>query len=364
VNRQVLQAITQKSQSDAATVQDDLALARTTATALREALERGDSAAARENQRDLITRLDSLDQTVGVSAALLAGVAQTLGSSSGQPDSLDVEAILANLAGARQDAAGLADIREDCSTCAAQVDRAREVELEIDDLQRLLTEFENIDAAVLISPFNAEAQSIARVPPRVTDYFAPAVLVLLLQHLAVTFAALSIVRERRLGTMDLFRISPLSTTEALLGKYLSYMLFGGVLAAVLTGLIVYLIGVPMLGNWTQYGLVIAALLFASLGIGFVISLFAQTDSQAVQYSMLVLLTSVFFSGLFISQHLLWAPIRVISWMLPVTYGMTLLHGVMLRGVSLNWILWLGMMAIGLFLIVLAWLRMQRLMARQ
>jgi ABC-2 type transport system permease protein len=164
--------------------------------------------------------------------------------------------------------------------------------------------------------------------------------------------------------MDLFRISPLSTTEALLGKYLSYMLFGGVLAAVLTGLIVYLIGVPMLGNWTQYGLVIAALLFASLGIGFVISLFAQTDSQAVQYSMLVLLTSVFFSGLFISQHLLWAPIRVISWMLPVTYGMTLLHGVMLRGVSLNWILWLGMMAIGLFLIVLAWLRMQRLMARQ
>jgi ABC-2 type transport system permease protein len=110
--------------------------------------------------------------------------------------------------------------------------------------------------------------------------------------------------------------------------------------------------------------VIAALLFASLGIGFVISLFAQTDSQAVQYAMLVLLTSVFFSGLFISQHLLWAPVRVISWLLPVTYGLTLLHGVMLRGVSLNWLLWLGMLAIGLLLMLLAWLRLHRLMARQ
>ncbi len=74
---------------------------------------------------------------------------------------------------------------------------------------------------IIVNPFQSDTKSLARVQPSLSDFFAPAVLALLLQHLAVTFAALSIVRERNVGTMELFRVSPLSAAEALLANTLA-----------------------------------------------------------------------------------------------------------------------------------------------
>ncbi len=221
----------------------------------------------------------------------------------------------------------------------------------------------HIDPAVLVSPFKVEDKDIAPVQPTLVAFFAPAVIVLLLQHLSITFAALSIVRERMLGTMELFRVSPLSALETLVGKYLSYLLFGGLLAAILTAVVVYGLGVPMLGNWGNYALVIAALLFASLGIGFVLSILSQNDSQAVQYAMLVLLATVFFSGFFMRLDMIWQPIRAVSWLLPGTYSILLLQDVMLRGPLVQpWLL--GQLAIiGVIAFVLALWLLRRQMAR-
>jgi len=207
------------------------------------------------------------------------------------------------------------------------------------------------------------AKGVAIIQPRLTDYFAPGVIVLLLQHLAVTFAALSIVRDHRLGTMELFRVSPASSAEILVGKYLSYLLFGGLLATILSMLVVFGLQVPMLGDWLSYGLVIAALLFACLGIGFVISLAAQTESQAIQYVMIVLLASVFFSGFFLSLRLLWDGVRVVSWGLPATSGIILLQDIMLRGGPPNPVLLGGLAALGVSLFLIAFNLLRRAMAR-
>jgi ABC-2 type transport system permease protein len=73
---------------------------------------------------------------------------------------------------------------------------------------------------------------------------------------------------------------------------------------------------------------------------------------------------VFFSGFFIALTLLWEPIRLISWALPVTYGMALLQQVMLLGARPDPV-WLGgLAAIGAGLYGVAWLLLRRLMARR
>jgi len=226
----------------------------------------------------------------------------------------------------------------------------------------MLVAFQGIDPSVIVSPFRSEIKSIANLQPSISDFFAPAVLALLLQHLAVTFAALSIVRERNVGAMELFRVSPLSAAEALFGKYISYMLFGLVIAAILSALLIFALHVPMLGSWWNFTLVIAAVLFTSLGIGFAISIVSQTDSQAVQYSMIILLASVFFSGFIMSLDMLWEPVRVISWLLPTTYGTLLLRDIALRGIDPNWALLVGLIAIGLVLMLISWRLMRRLIA--
>ena len=103
------------------------------------------------------------------------------------------------------------------------------------------------------------------------------------------------------------------------------------MATILTLLVQYALGVPMLGNWLNYALVVALVLFASLGIGFVISLLSKTDSQAVQLAMLVLLASVFFSGFFMALYLFWPAVQVVSWMLVIGLGLFIVAWFQMNG---------------------------------
>jgi ABC-2 type transport system permease protein len=164
--------------------------------------------------------------------------------------------------------------------------------------------------------------------------------------------------------MELFRISPLSALETLLGKYLSYVLLGAILGAAITATVYLGLSTPMFGSWVEYALVLLTLIFTALGVGFLISLFAKTDMQAVQYAMFVLLGSVFFSGFFLDLRYLWEPVRVVSWLLPATYAINLLQSIMLRGASLNPMLYFALLGMGVLLFIFAWLLLRRRLQKE
>lgn len=355
VNRRVLQSMAEQGKTDVSKLQSNLQAARANIATMRSALQKGDTAAAHDQQTQLNTNLDLLELAAGTTLGVLAGVDQTVGSPN-DPRGTDASNALADL---RQNAGQLGTSSGDTNS---QLQRLTQMDQDLAKLQSDVGQFESIDSAVLVNPFTNETKSTLPIEITATDFFAPAVLALLLQHLAVTFAALSIVRERTSGTVELFRVSPLSAGEALFGKYFSYFLFGGLIAVILTALLVYVLRVPMLGQWWNYVLIIAALLFASLGIGFFISLISQTDSQAVQYTMLVLLISVFFSGFIASLDSLWAPVRVISWLSPTTYGALMLRDLMLRGLPPSPLVLGGLIALGVFFGLVSWLKLRGLIS--
>jgi ABC-2 type transport system permease protein len=119
------------------------------------------------------------------------------------------------------------------------------------------------------------------------------------------------------------------------------------------------LGVPILGDYFLLALTILLVIFASIGVGFFISTISQSESQAVQLSMLVLLTSVFFSGFFLRLETIWPPIQVVSYLLPVTYGIQGLQIIMLRGGEPAWYLLAGLAALGLFFFGLSFLLFSR-----
>jgi ABC-2 type transport system permease protein len=354
INQQVLQSFAVQGQKDAANMHTSLQEAHQNVSAMRQAVQSGDTALAQQKLLGLSSNVDAVSLAVGASVGLLDSLQQTKGANGGNAD--PVQSTLIDLRSNTNQLGNSTDTKDEW---LARIDK---IDKDVTNLDDKLAEFQSIDPSIIVSPFRSETKNLANVQPSISDFFAPAVLALLLQHLAVTFAALSIVRERNVGTMELFRVSPLSAAEALFGKYISYMLFGGVIAAILCVLLVFALHMPMLGNWWYFALVIAALLFTSLGIGFAISIVSQTDSQAVQYSMIILLASVFFSGFIMSLDMLWVPVRVISWLLPTTYGTLLLRDIALRGNDPNWMLLGGLIAIGLFLMLLSWGLMRRLIA--
>jgi ABC-2 type transport system permease protein len=360
VNRRVLMNIVAQGQTEASSVQQDIAAAQQNAAAMKQALQAGNELQAQAYQGALSKNLDSVSLAVGASLGVLSGVQEMLGPG----NSSDASTALALLSQVQQDTSSLSSSNSQGTSTDQQIAKLNQVQENLSTLDTSLKEFTSISPEVLVRPFRTETKSIAKVQPTAMDYYAPAVIALLLQHLAITFAALSIVRERTVGTVELFRVSPLSAGETLVGKYLSYIIFGGVLAALLTLLLYFGLRVPMLGSWLYYALVVAILLFTSLGFGFVISLLSETDSQAVQLTMIILLASVFFSGFLLRLDLIWQPVRILSWALPTTYGIQMLQDVFLRGLPPNPLLLGGLAGIGIVLFLVAWLLLRRLISNE
>lgn len=242
--------------------------------------------------------------------------------------------------------------------------QVNDLEKDLTTARDQLTTFQSVGSSVLVNPFAADTSALSNIIFTPTEFFAPAVIVLLLQHLSITFASLSIVRERRSGIIELFRVAPITAFETLIGKFLSYLFFEILLAGAITALAVWLLKVPMFGRWQDYALAVLLVLFTSLAVGFLISLISGTDTQAVQYSMLLLLASIFFSGFFLDLRLMWEPMQVLAWSLPATYGIQMLQDVMLRGASAPPMLLQGLALMGVGLFLINWLILKRRMEGQ
>lgn len=220
-----------------------------------------------------------------------------------------------------------------------------------------------IPPEVVAEPTRAEVTNLAAVQPNVISYFGPAVLALILQHMAVTLIALSVVRERTTGIIDLFRISPTSAWEVVIGKVAGFFVLCAAIAGVTVGLLVAAFGVPLLGDPANLAGVLALLIVASLGLGLLISIVSDSERQAVQLSLLVLLASVFFSGFVLPIGEFSEPVRSMAYAIPVTHGIRLTQDVMLRGWTDSvWEIY-ALAAIALVLLVACWLLLRRSMSR-
>lgn len=219
----------------------------------------------------------------------------------------------------------------------------------------------NVPPEVIARPTTAETENVAPSAPNVLSFFGPAVFALVVQHLAVTLTALSMVRERLSGQMDRFRVAPVSSMELLVGKYVAYAVLSLLVAVIVGALLVLVLNVPLLGGPLIFAGIVLLLTFASLGVGLLISLVADSERQAVQLSMLILLASVFFSGfvLPVTDFAGWT--QYLAYALPVTHGIAMLQDTMLRGeVPDSWMLG-TLLGIGVVLYIGSLLRLRRIL---
>jgi ABC-2 type transport system permease protein len=206
---------------------------------------------------------------------------------------------------------------------------------------------------VLAQPTVGQSKDVAPTAPGQVQFFAPAVLALVVQHMAVTLVALSLMRERISGSLEVYRTSPATTLDIFLGKYIALGILAAMATAIVTTLTVVGLGVPFLGRGVEFAGIIAALTFASLSIGMFFAVIADSERQVVQLSLLMLLGSVFFSGFVLSTSELVTPVRIASFVLPVTAANELLRDSMLRGASPDPVLLAVLAGLGIGFMILA-----------
>jgi ABC-2 type transport system permease protein len=292
----------------------------------------GDLEDTREQVTNLQATLDPLGEAAQNVSSALSGfnfVVPGLGRPSEQAEGL---------------AETVGELQEDVDVIVSRLDQATGEEgiptnEELDEIERNLDEVaatvelaRSIPPEVLASPFDLEIENVAPEEVSYVEFYGPAVLALLLQHLGITLGALSMARMRLLGLLELLRTSPTRPVEVVVGNYLSYGVVCAVAGAALVALLVLGLGVPVFGSWLVVAGMLTALILCSLGIGFVISLLSTSEQQAAQLAMLVLIASVFFSDFIVSLELITWPVKAVAYVLPATYGIRSLQDAMLRDV--------------------------------
>jgi ABC-2 type transport system permease protein len=354
LNKIVLTEVVNRAKLNTQHYQQDVKVAREQVAAAQHSLELSNVAETRDAATSLQQSIDLLTATAESSMLLLSLLEPTRVEAT---EETAVPFLTARLEAIQENLEILNQIDTNQADFSDEIAAAAKIEADLDNLDNMLTEFQETDSRVLVEPFTDETLAISRIVLNPTHFYVPAVLALLLQHIAITMAALSIVREKQQGTLELFRAAPVSAFEILLGKYIGFFLLNGLIATALIGLIVFGLGTPMLGNWGQLSVTVIALLIVSMGVGFNLSLSARSDSQAIQYSMIVLLASIFFTGLFVPLYRLQPVALVVAWALPATYAAELLKDIMLRGYLTTSFLLNILLLFSVLLFVLAWWRL-------
>lgn len=339
LNRLVLSGIVAKGQTESETVDERLQALSEETDSMIQALDNGNEPAAEQARESISDRIDQLELETAASSELYAQVSEALGTGQSDP----FERLRSSLEAADDQMA---------------LEAARQFQQDLGEFEALFERLRTTDPDLLVRPFAVSVEDIADLPSTPALYYAPGALVILIQHLAITFASLSLVRERQLGLTELFRVSPLKPTEILIGKFVAFVLIAAIVAGALTAAMLAF-GVTMRGDPGIFVLAMVLTIAASLGLGFVLSAVAKTDSQAVQYTMMVLLASIFFTGFVLPLDQLVPAVQVVSFLIPATYGIAALHDVMFRGLPPSLPIIGGLGLYSLMAVVASWFVMHR-----
>lgn len=164
-----------------------------------------------------------------------------------------------------------------------------------------------------------------------SHFFVPGLIAIILQVVLLFLTNLSIVRERELGTLEQLFVTPVGRAGLLLGKLIPYALMAfGEMLIVLTAMTA-IFGVPIHGNLGLLLVLSWLFIVTTLGLGLFISTLARTQLEAMQFAFLVMMPSVLLSGFMFPRSEMPLLIHAITYLLPVTYFVEILRGVILRG---------------------------------
>lgn len=162
-------------------------------------------------------------------------------------------------------------------------------------------------------------------------YNVPAVMGVLLMLMCLLLTALTVVRERELGTLEQLIVSPLTPGELMLGKTIPVAIIGLADMVLISGMAILWFDVPLRGS--AFALLLASFLYilASLGLGLLVSTVSKTQQEAFMGMFLLLLPAIILSGFLYPVHTMPAVFQYLSFLNPVRHFLVVVRAIFLRG---------------------------------
>ena len=195
---------------------------------------------------------------------------------------------------------------------------------------------------------NPELQMPMQLTPEVRMYFneemksayqfVPGTMALILMLVSALMTSVSITREKETGTMEILLASPLQPVQIIVGKVLPYLLLSITNAFIILLLGRLVFGVPIAGSFILLMLETILFIMMALCLGILISTIAKNQMVAMFISLIALmLPTIILSGFIFPIENMPTVLQWISHIMPARYFITIIRGIMLKGIDIFYI---------------------------
>ncbi len=203
-------------------------------------------------------------------------------------------------------------------------------------------------------PVEARPRILFNPDMETARFMVPGLVGIIMQLVTVFLTAFSIVREKENGTLEQLMVTPVSRLGLMLGKLAPYSIVGAFETCVVLLLMRFVFGVSVTGSLALLALFAVPFLITALGLGLLVSTIASSQVEAMQWAFLIMLPSILLSGFIFPQENMPQPIYYIGQIIPVTYFLRILRGIILRGAGFTELwdqaAWLVLMAVVVLLV--------------
>ena len=162
----------------------------------------------------------------------------------------------------------------------------------------------------------------------------PGVIAMVVLLVSLMLTALSVVREKEIGTMEQILVTPIRPIELMLGKTIPFVIISLLEVAMVTALGILWFEVPFRGSFLVLLLGTMAFLFNSVGLGLLISTVSSTQQQAMMAGNLFLTPAILLSGLIFPIANMPVFFQYLTYLNPLMYFVIVTQGIFLKGAGL------------------------------
>lgn len=193
------------------------------------------------------------------------------------------------------------------------------------------------------------------------NYYVPGVMAQMVMVVTMMLSAMSVVREKEVGTIEQISVTPIRRWEFILGKTLPFAAVGYLNVAMVTSMAVFWFDIPIRGNLPLLAAGTGLYLLSTLGFGLFISTVSQTQQQAMMSASMFMFPAMLLSGFAFPVESMPESIQYLTWLNPLRHFLVIIRGIFLKGVGAA-VLWpqlLFLAALGLGILTIAVIRFRK-----
>ena len=166
------------------------------------------------------------------------------------------------------------------------------------------------------------------------NFMVPSITALILLLTTTLLTSLAVVKEKELGTLEQLIVTPIKPWQMILGKLIPFVILGFATMALVNSIMIFWFGIPIRGSVIFYLFSSFLYILSTLGLGLFISTISKTQQQAMMVSIFgAMMPMIYLSGFAFPIENMPRIIQYITYIIPLRYFITIIRGVILKGLG-------------------------------